>query len=285
MAVALDQFISQFESAETKRAYSRDVRIFLKLAGKEANEILKIDVIDFVNHAKEKMSAASVRRMFATLRSYFSFLVTTDIIEKNPTEVQVNLPRLPTDLREALTDEDVAKFISKIKKDVTGLRDRAIIFFMLYNGLRRSEVVGLKFGNIKKYGDTMAVEIHGKGDKIRTRPIHEETLNALKKYLAVRNGSNPKPPDFIFLNSHNDPIDSNDVYHAVMKYAKKAKLKHFHPHAFRAKFASMALESGVPITSVQEDMGHASVEMTSRYDRAKRSLERSSVHKIRPIGE
>lgn len=284
MAIALDQFISQFESAETKRAYSRDVRIFLKFIGKEANEVTKIDTINFVNAIKEKMSPASVRRMFATLRSYFSFLVTTDIMEKNPTEIQANLPRLPADLREALTDSDVAKFISKIKRDTQGLRDKAIVYFMLYNGLRRSEIVALTFGSIKKYGDTMAVEIHGKGDKIRTRPIHESTLNAMKKYLAVRNGKT-RTSDFIFLNANGDPIKSDDVYQIVMKYAKKAKLKNFHPHAFRAKFASMALESGVPITSVQEDMGHASVEMTSRYDRAKRSLDRSSVHKIKAIGE
>lgn len=278
MTVAIDQFLSQFESPETKRAYARDVKIFMKFTGKEANEVTKIDVINYVNKAKEKMSPASVRRMFASLRSYFSFLVSTDVIEKNPTEIQVNLPRIQADLREALSDDDIEKFISKIKSDETGSRDRAIVYLMLYNGLRRSEVASLTFGNLKMFDGVMAIEIHGKGDKVRTRPIHQEALKALKIYLSFRK-SKAKQNDQIF-----GSIKPYDIYQIVMKYAKKAKLKNFHPHAFRAKFASMALESGVPITSVQEDMGHASVEMTSRYDRAKRSLERSSVHKIRPIG-
>jgi integrase/recombinase XerD len=285
----LTEFISQYPSSETRRAYKRDITHFFLTKRKRPERVTRIDVIGYLNHLKEQgHSSATINRMFSSVRSYMRFLLFEDIIIKNPFE-GIRLPKIQHTEKDSITDEEIIKIFSKLRgKDDRTKRDIVIITLMMYNGLRRSEVCGINFGDIKKVsigGDEYRVlEIRGKGDKTRVRPLHPECWNAIIDYLNCCKRTKGKKEEPVLMGNNGSRISVSTIYNTIKRLEKKAKIKRkLNPHMFRAKFASLALQSGNPITSVQADMGHASIETTAIYDHAKRNIERSSVLKIPKI--
>jgi len=271
----LDQFISQYDSLETQRAYRRDITVFFEFAKKDPKDITRFDAILYLNHLKKKFSSSSISRMVSSLKSYMKFLMFMDMVIKNPFE-GMKLPRINKKEEEGITDAE----IKRIRKFFRTNKEKAIIYLMLYNGLRRSEICDLNYGDIKN--DT--IEIRGKGDKTRVRPLHKLCISAIVGYLMDENRTKGKSDEHIFRRKDGKRLDPERIYSTVKTLCRRAKIKRrLHPHQFRAKFASLALESGVPITTVQEDLGHSSIETTAIYDHSKRMLERSSVHKIEEI--
>jgi len=241
-------------------------------------------MISYLNKLKKnQMSSASISRIFSAVRSYFAFLMSIDVVIKNPV-VGIKLPRIQHKEKEWLTDEEVLKVLKSIPKTKRGYRDKAIIMLLLYNGLRRNEVCNLLFNDISKNQEGISIVIKGKGNKVRIRPLHTECIKAIKEFLKVTGRTKDESDKSLFLTRRGASMQGQDVRRIVKHYERKSKInKNIYPHMFRAKFASMALESGVPITSVQEDMGHVSVETTAMYDSSKKSFARSSVLHIKPI--
>lgn len=281
----IKEFLSQYDSLETRRAYKRDIFTFFMTTKKTPVGITRIEALAYLNKLKEHdFSSSSINRMVSSVRSYMKFLVFMDVIPKNPLE-GMKLPRVRHAEEDGMTDGEVEKIFAKLsKKDERTRRDEVIISLMLYNGLRRSEVCGLNMGDIKKNGDNRLIEVRGKGDKVRIIPLHPECWQAIIEYLKCCDRLKGKPSEPVLCRKDGKRIDTQVVYNTVKRLQKAANIKRsLHPHMFRAKFASMALESGQPITSVQADMGHSSIETTAIYDHAKRRLERSAILGIPPV--
>jgi site-specific recombinase XerD len=272
-----DVFISQYESNETKRAYKRDIEHFFENVKKPSDQVTKSDAISYLQILKDKkLGARSIARTIYAIKSYFKFLINMDVIQKNPMDV-VRLPKTIGAPRSGLSDE-LRKNQKKAKID------KAVFCLMLYNGLRRSEVCGINYGDIKKVNGVYVIEIRGKGGKTRIRPIHPTCGKAIIDYLKQDNRQNGEAQKPIFITSDGKRLESHHVYTIIKRISKLAGIKrNVHPHMLRAKFASMALESGQPITSVQADMGHSSIETTAIYDKAKHDLERSAILGIKEI--
>ena len=82
---AFDQFLEQFQSAETQRAYRRDIIHFFNWARKKPAKVTKLDALGYLKHLRESgISNALVNRAFSSIRSYMRLLVSVDVIEKNP---------------------------------------------------------------------------------------------------------------------------------------------------------------------------------------------------------
>jgi len=278
----LSDFLSQYDSLMTKVSYGGDIVQFFAYNKKTPKEINKSDILGYLNHLKgKKLAPASIQRKIRSIKSYFKFMYDMELIENDPfNRMRLKLPRINREGKKWLTNKDVKKILKKIPSNEMGLRDRAIILLMLYNGLRRGEVANLTMGDIQRNDKMAVVVIHGKGDKTRIRPLHEEPRKAILKYLKTTNRSKRPKKEKLFVTVFGDDFTRNNIYRMVKKYGKNARVSFVHPHMFRAKFASMALEAGVEITSLQEDMGHSSIETTAMYDASKRSLSRSSVHRI-----
>lgn len=288
MLISLNEYISQFDSIETKRAYTRDINLFFAHVKKDPIEVTKLDIISYLNELKkQKKSSASIWRMLSSVRSYLKFLYSMESIVKSPDQIfgSLNLPTLRRKDESGLNDSETRKIVLALKNNIqkSGFADRLIIFLMLYNGLRRGEVCGLNVGDVAKNSDGhWMLRILGKGSKIRTIPIHGEVAKAIANYSVVtKHKSNDEP---LIMSKNRKRLNGQDIYNVVKRYQKLAKIgRKIHPHMFRAKFVSMALESGVPITSVQADVGHSSIETTAMYDRSKTNYDRSSILKIRTI--
>uniref|UniRef100_A0A6H2A056 Putative site-specific tyrosine recombinase n=1 Tax=viral metagenome TaxID=1070528 RepID=A0A6H2A056_9ZZZZ len=275
----LDQFISQFDSFETKRAYRRDIIQFFAYMKKSPVSINRIDVMAYVDALKKSFSASTVNRLLSSVKSYMKFLLFNDIISKNPFE-GMRRPKIQRAMKEDVNDKDLQKMINQIKNPL----EMSVMYLMLYNGLRRSEVCRLDLSSIKNTKDGIAIEFIGKGNKLRMIPLHPECQKAIHEYLKSQGRFVKDKKEPLFINNEGVRLDVQVVYRIVKRLMRKARIKmNVHPHMLRAKFVSMALESGVPITSVQADLGHSSIETTAMYDHAKNQFNRSSVLKIKKI--
>lgn len=280
--IALQEFLSQYDSRNTIIAYRKDILNFFNFSKKPPEQTDKLSVISYMNELKRSgKSTASISRIFSAIRSYFNFLLSIDTIQKNPI-LGVKIPRIEHKEKEWLTNDEILKFIKSIPtKTKQGTRDRAIIMLMLMNGLRRSEVCDLNLDSIKKVDDTIVLKIFGKGRKTRIRPLHKQSIRAIKKYIDKNNRNEDEKDSPLFLTRRKRRIQAQDIYRIVKKYLAKSRIKkNIYPHMFRSAFASMELEAGVPITSLQEDLGHSSIETTAMYDASKKSIRRSGVLSI-----
>ena len=214
----------------------------------------------FSNRSKEGYSTASVVRSFVTLRSFFRFLQSEKIIEKDFFS-QLEMPKLWRLIPEVLSVDEVESLLSATdQQDFIGARDRAILEVLYGCGIRVSELVGLKIQDIFDG----FVKVKGKGEKERLVPIGKKALLSIDYFL--QNFRKNSTTDLLFVTCRNKPLDRTNVFRRIKHYAKKSGiLKNISPHTLRHSFATHLLEEGADLRLIQEFLGHADIGTTDRY--------------------
>ncbi|HOJ52356.1 MAG TPA: site-specific tyrosine recombinase XerD [Syntrophales bacterium] len=274
----------------TLEAYERDLKgfmSFLEARGRKAlAEVRSEDVTDFLVHLREEgLSSSSVNRVLAAVRSFFRFLVREKLISVNPAggvERIKGWKKLP----HALTRGEMERLLScPAGESPSAVRDRAIMELMYATGLRVSEVVSLRLGNINWYGGYLVTR--GKGGKERVVPMGEKALMALKTYLdEVRPRlMRGQGTDILFLNRSGKGFTRQGLWKIIGKYARMAQLEgKVHPHTFRHSFASHLLEGGADLRAVQLMLGHADISTTQIYTHVTQERLRLIHRKYHPRG-
>lgn len=175
------------------------------------------------------------------------------------------------------------------KKTLIGLRDFCILSLMLFTGLRRAEICGLKRGDLKVQDKKAYLYIFGKGKKWRKVKVNDlDLLNSLYRYFR-KIGIDEKPEAKMFLNIRRRPTDESKsltpaaLRYLIPKYTKMAGIdKRITPHSLRHTFTTLTLWKGADLATVQKLAGHASIQTTSRYlhttqERQDRAIERLSL--------
>lgn len=161
-----------------------------------------------------------------------------------------------------LTPEEVKKLLSVIKgKGIRGIRQRALIEFLLGTAMRISEA--LAFNKDIDWTDGSALII-GKGNKQRKIFITERARYWLKEYLSARKDDNPA----LFVTYGNNPkrLQRYDLSKQFRLLASKAEItKHLTPHVLRHTAATIMMQNGCPITYIQELLGHSDIKTTAKY--------------------
>jgi len=166
---------------------------------------------------------------------------------------------------EILTYEEISRILSFTNTNtVSGSRDTAMIITFLDTGLRLSELTGLKvtYAHI----DEGYLKVLGKGAKERVVPIGQLSQKALQKYLFH---FKPEPyyedQDLFFLTLEGKPLSTNAVHLIFSRLGQKSGVKRFHAHLCRHTFATNYLINGGDVFSLQQILGHTSLEMVRRY--------------------
>ncbi len=147
------------------------------------------------------------------------------------------------------------------------MRDRAILKVLYSTGVRRLELCGLKVFDLDEDRGVLAVR-QGKGKKDRIVPIGARALAWVRKYLdEARPRAAIEPDDgWLFLNEHGEAIGPTWLSQTVSQHVDAANLKKRGScHLFRHTMATLLLEGGADIRSIQETLGHASLETTQVY--------------------
>ena len=187
----LDKFISYLEieknySPHTILNYRLDLEGFLEFIDKTPIE--KVDYLflrRFLAQLRKKhYRPRTLTRKLSSLRSFFRFLHREGLVDENPAILLMS-PRLDKTLPKFLTEREVARFIEAPSlKNVSGMRDRAILETLYSTGIRVSELVGLNIEQVDLIGNI--AKVAGKGKKERIVPIGDKALDVIRNYVEGR---------------------------------------------------------------------------------------------------
>lgn len=231
----------------------------------------KIEDIDYLTLRKylaglklRNLSKKTTARKLSTIRTFFKFLYRDGYIKTNPA-TSVATPKLDKKLPIFLDEEKVVKFItSPPDKDISGLRDRAILETLYSSGIRVSELVSLNLSDIDFISGLL--KVFGKGRVERLTPVGDKALSAIRKYIDERFEHSQGKQLAVFLNKFGKRLTDRSIRRIVDKYIKVAAIKEkISPHSLRHSFATHLLNSGADLRSVQELLGHKNLSTTQIY--------------------
>jgi len=260
-------------SDNTINSYKRDLNRFNNyLETKKIYSIHKVTletITRFIFLLSELgLISSSISRNISSLRSFFKFLLTENIIEKNPSENIVN-PGAYKKLPAVLEPQEINLILKQPDYNTTtGLRDKAMLEFLYATGMRISELISIKKRDL--FLDSELVRVLGKGGKERIIPVGSIAIKWVEKYVnfsrwkLIKKYSKPK--DILFLNWRGNPLTRMGFWKILKFYVKSAGIKKkVSPHTFRHSFATHLLEGGADLRAVQEMLGHSDISTTQIY--------------------
>ncbi len=274
-------------SLHTVKAYQKDLESFA-LFMEELYEISRVEEVEFfhmrswvIQLMEEGLTAKSVYRKLASLKSFYKFLLRKGVITKNPT-TKLIAPKVSKRLPEYIEEKQVENLLEGIEypEGYVGYRDKTILELLYATGMRRAELIGLEVRDIDFVGKSITVL--GKRNKERIIPLSDFTISILKEYLEVREVEFPTADLFsLFLTQAGKPLYPKLVYNVVKKYLSLVTTTNKRgPHTLRHTFATHLSNRGADLNAIKELLGHANLSATQIYvhnsiDRLRKVYEQS----------
>lgn len=269
-AAALEAFLDGLAverglSNNTIEAYRRDLCQHLEMMAARKitrpSAVQESHIILYLGHLRRSGAApATVMRKVSALRSFYRYLVREEIIAASPC-ANLPAPQLLRRLPNVLSIEEVQRLLSQPDPSKPrGLRDRAMLELLYATGLRVSELVALRQGDVNM--DLRLLRCLGKGSKERIVPIGRPALRALRAYLDSRRDASP----VLFLGNKGKPLTRVAFWRIIARYARQAGVQMpISPHTLRHSFATHMLDGGADLRAIQELLGHANIVTTQIY--------------------
>ncbi len=268
----IDEFLNYLKtvkqtSANTESSYRRDLTKldkYLQMQG--IADITKASVTNLQSYMlyleKNDFAAATVSRNIASIKSLYHFLFKRGLIAEDISE-NLKAPKIEKKLPEILTTEEVNRLLDQPRGgSLKEVRDRAMLEVLYATGIRVSELIGLKVGDVNlQVGYIIIRDAH----KERVVPFGAPAKRALVDY--IKNARiqliNDLSSDVLFVNCQGQPMSRQGFWKIVKYYAKKAGItSDITPHTLRHSFAAHLVENGADLRSVQEMLGHSDISTT-----------------------
>lgn len=261
-------------SEHTIKSYETDLSQFRKFVFEGSEEICDEFIPEYQSVrlwisalASTGVSAVSINRKLSTLKSYCKFLMKQGVISKNPMSKVVS-PKKKKRLPEFVQEDQMNKLDSKsvFSEDFAGMRDRFMLELFYNTGMRLSELINIKHGDMDEKGGT--VKILGKRNKERICPINNYTINIYREYLnsKIDFGFETSNTSYLFLTDKGQKLYGNFVYRKVVHYLSLVtSIDKKSPHVLRHTFATHMLNNGADLNAIKELLGHAGLAATQVY--------------------
>lgn len=256
-------------AGNTLEAYKRDLVDFAKfLENSDLNSMIeaaRLDIAEYLATLRRRgLSASSVNRKTASLRSFFRFLASERYTTEDPARL-IESARSWSKLPTVLSVEEIQLLLDQPDTSKPlGLRDKVILEVMYATGLRVSELTELKITDINP--EVGYLRCLGKGNKERIIPIGSKALEAVKVYLDSGRPRLNAQGDYLLVNYRGGKLTRNGILRIIKKLVKLAGIeKNVSPHTLRHCFATHLLEHGADLRSLQEMLGHADIATTQIY--------------------
>jgi integrase/recombinase XerD len=216
---------------------------------------------------KNKYASSTTARKIAALKTLFHWLSQRGLIQDDPTR-HLKSPKVEKRSPRLLTEDEVAHLFDMASKmpPPRSMRDRALLEVIYSTGMRVSEAIGLKLGDIDF--ETAMVRCAGRGARQRTAPLTSQAAAALRDYLdnARADMMGSAASEYVFLNPLGTRLTRQAVWQLTRQYAQMAGIQgELTPHTLRHSRAAHMLDSGEDIRRVQEWLGHANLATTQTY--------------------
>jgi integrase/recombinase XerC len=228
----------------------------------EANyNIIRSWILSLVEN---EISAKTINRKIACLRSYYKFLLKKGTITKDPT-LKIKTPKVKKSLPVFVEEENMAKLLNQFEFDerFEGFRDKLILEFLYGTGVRLSELINIKEVDINGFEST--VKVLGKGNKQRIIPINKTLLELIDIYKNKKREA-MVVNEFLIVTDNGEQSYPMFIYRIVKKYLSlitTAEKKS--PHVLRHTFATHLLNKGADLNAIKDLLGHSSLAATQVY--------------------
>jgi integrase/recombinase XerC len=260
-------------SSHTVKSYGSDLKQFHAFLAEQGissfSEIDHLVIREFLSHLKSGSSRVTLARKVSALRTYYRFLMSRFIVNKDPTSL-IRSPRKKRKLPSFLSEDEVNILLGTPEgHGFIVLRDRAILEVLYSGGVRVSETVGLNLDDL--HLNDGYLKVRGKGRRERLAMLGPPAASALRAYIQGRRRMAAEkkisPGEALFLNARDGGrLTSRSVRRLLKHYLARAGLPpDLSPHSLRHSFATHLLNRGANLRQVQELLGHQRIATTQIY--------------------
>ena len=258
-------------SNHTMDAYKRDINQYLMYLGdldiKNLSDVKSTHIRDYIRVLSDGgMAPASISRIISSIRTYYRFLSSENILDENPV-LLINNPKLPKKLPDVLSEKEISLIINAIQESSQFYqRDKAIIELLYSCGIRVTELCNLEMSNL--FIDEDLIRVMGKGNKERLLPLGVRSKKYLDDYIKHSRNSHIKKSgsSFVFVSRNGNQLTRAMINIILNKWTQVSGLKKsVSPHKLRHSFATHLLEGGADLRFVQALLGHSDISTTQIY--------------------
>lgn len=274
-------------SQNTLSSYLRDVRQLISYldthSGANLDEATEDDLAGYIAYLRDAgKSVATVSRVIASLKCFYSYLVTEGYMKENPASKLVpdkNKQKLP----QILTSKEVELLLEQPScTDAKGYRDKAMLELLYATGIRVTELISLDITDVNTAAGV--VKCTGK-ERERFIPLYPAAVKALSEYIEfIRPQMIALPSEAaLFVNVNGERMSRQGFWKIIKAYQQKANIeKTITPHTLRHSFAAHLLENGADLKSIQEMLGHADISSTQIYSQLVKKQLKDVYNKAHP---
>ena len=212
----------------------------------------------------ELLSTATIHGHVRTLRAFFNWLTSEELTEDNIAK-HLKPPKVVKKVITTLSDEEIHSVLSVLKPiNATTARNQTIFMILIDTGLRIGELVSLKMEDA--HLNEGFLKVMGKGKKERIVPIGSSAQRAIQRYLfRYRPKSTYTGINNVFLSIHGKPLTENSMKLMFARLAQESGIYRLHAHLCRHTFATRFLVNGGDVFTLQQILGHSTLEMVKHY--------------------
>ncbi len=273
-------FITEFErylyedgkSPATILSYVGDVKGFLKFLSSNDHtfdgQLTRFFVTSFRGDLESQgYKYNTINKKINSLVSFNQFLLDQGIMDTRVVDLKKDKVRIAYGSEqevEVYTESEVERLLFFIQNESkVSVRDKLIIYILLYTGIRVSELVSIKLKDIDLL--TLQMMIYGKGGKLREVPLRAEVVKEIQTYLATeRKEHRFNNSEYLLLTQRSGKMDRDAVNKLLNKYGRILGIQ-MRPHKFRHTFCTRLLKAGVPLSTISKLAGHSSIQTTVEF--------------------
>ena len=262
-------------SSKTVESYKTDILQFFHFIKLEfeledalhvKNNQVRAFVVQLVN---DKRKPTSIKRKISALKSFYKYHQKIGKLKTNPAD-KINSPKIPERLPKFVEQQKINKLFEEpekyFKNTFEGMQEKLLIDVLYSTGMRRQELINLKWSDINFSSNQ--VKVTGKGNKQRLIPIGNELVNSLRIFqnTQINQLKNIPKAAYVFLTKDGNQLYPNYVYRIVklhIGHCSTAEKKS--PHVLRHSFATHMSNNGAKLNDIKELLGHASLASTQVY--------------------
>lgn len=277
-------------SKNTLDAYIRDINQFILYCSQngaksieEVNDDYIIKYIEYLTFLGK--SDATKSRVIASLHSYFNFLVSQGVVNRDPTK-DIKAPKNSRKIPEILDAKEIMVLLSQPNgNDYKSIRDRAMLELLYATGIKVSELIELNLSDINL--QIGIIHMHNSKHE-RIIPVYPAANKHLTEYCTIARPALVQNSDEerLFTNINGQPMSRQGFWKIIKHYAEKAGIKKdITPHTLRHSFAAHLLENGAQLKDIKDMLGHADISSTQIYAHLIKSKYVQSYAKFHPLAK